>query len=140
MAEFLAIEIADLIAAGLAFTTTARRIPVREDSGRFLKSVNGAVYASALGLAIIGKFGDPQRALDRWTSAVRSTIEDEEFTVASSILGIPLALARLVEVNHRGGVAAAEIAVALRLGNLMVPPRRQAAPRRKVFCLYAKTG
>ena len=97
MPEYVAIELAEYIERGLEFS-----------NGRFRD-------AGALELAIIGKFGSPRRATDPGVDSA----------AAARMLGIPVTLARLVELND--GMPAIEIAAGLRAGSLTVSSRRQDA-------------
>jgi len=136
MAEFLAIAVAEWIEHGLEFVANspASGLQVRE-SQRALLEIAGTTYrASALGLAMIGQQGDPRAALERWKQVAGSSPGDP-LEAAARALGISIALARLVELNHRGGVAAMTLARDLRactLGMAMVnhhpPAPRTEAP------------
>jgi len=118
MAEFLAIEIAEWIERGLGFAESAEGVfRVRETQRVFLELADSTFRAGPLGLALLGKYGDPRVALRHWM-----TVADESpagrLEAAARLLGIPAALARMVELNHRGGVTARTIARHLRAGAL----------------------
>lgn len=128
MAELMAIEVAEFIEDGLTLMakTSTCGFRVRETPLAFLDCLGGAYQAGALGLAFIGKFGDPPAALNRWLE-VSNASPAGKFEAAAKLLGIPVALARLVEINHHNGVPAAEIAGRLRIGNLGLIFRSPAA-------------
>jgi hypothetical protein len=118
MAEFLAIAVAEWIERGLEFVSTAGSgFEVRESQRAFLDITGSTYRAGALGLAVIGKEGHPRAALERWKQAAGNAPADP-LEAAAHVLGISVALARLVELNHRGGVAARDIARSLRAGAL----------------------
>ncbi len=119
MAEFLAITIAEWIERGLELVTNHADggLRVRESQRAFLELAGTTYRAGSLGLALIGKDGDPQVALMRWMQVSGSSLADQ-LEAAARLLGIPVALARLVELNHRGGITARVIAKNLRAGTL----------------------
>lgn len=100
--------------------------------------LSGHTYcAGALGLALIGKAGDPQAALDAWLQ-VSNTSPAGKFEAASALLGISAGLAKLVEINHRNGVPAAEIAGCLRIGTLGISFRTRPAPHEMAKAVQAE--
>lgn len=115
MAQCVAIEMAELIEAGLSFSH--HNPPVRETAGVFLESAGQDYRAGALGLALIGSAGDPSAALHRWSEASNASTAGR-FEAAARLLGISVALARLIEANHFNGLPAATIARNLRIGTL----------------------
>ena len=118
MAEFLAIEMAEWIERGLEFAAGAEDgARVRESPRAFLEFVAPAYRAGPLGLALIGRDGDPETALHRWLKVAENSPAGR-MEAAARLLGIPVALARLVELNHRGGIPARAIARCLRAGAL----------------------
>ncbi|HTX38790.1 MAG TPA: hypothetical protein VME43_27375 [Bryobacteraceae bacterium] len=119
MAEFLAITIAEWIERGLELVTSRADggLRVRESQRAFLELAGTTYRAGSLGLALIGKDGDPQVALQRWIQVSGNSLADQ-LEAAARLLGIPVALARLVELNHRGGITARVIAKNLRAGTL----------------------
>jgi hypothetical protein len=136
MAEFFAAEIAELIEQGLAFATD--RAPgglrVQETPSVFLARAESVYHASALGLALIARSGDPGLALRRW-SEVSNTSPAGRFEAAARLLGISVALARLIDTNHSNGLNAAAIAYELRIGTLGMATSRSTTP---VVRLYRK--
>ena len=125
----MSIEIAEYIERGLGALSgrTHGGFRIVETPCVFL-DLSGRTYcAGALGLALIGKAGDPQAALDAWLQ-VSNTSPAGKFEAASALLGISVGLARLVEINHRNGVPAAEIAGSLRIGTLSLSFRTRPAP------------
>ncbi len=133
MAECVAIEVAEYIEHGLEFAGRRARNAGRvvETPGIFLDAAETTYYAGALGLALMGKTGDPQKALSDWKQ-VSNTSPAGKFQAAADLLGITLALARLIELNHQNGVPALEIAGGLRTGSLSLSFRRATAPARMV--------
>lgn len=119
MAEFMAIEVAENIERGLDSVANRPKsgFRVRENPFAFLDLLGHTYHAGALGLAFIGKAGDPRVALDGWMQ-VSNVSPAGKFAAAAGLLGISVGLARLVELNHRNGVPAAEIAGSLRIGAL----------------------
>jgi hypothetical protein len=119
MAEFVAIDVAELIERGLEYTTKTGRdgFRVQERSNAFLGLVGSVYFAGSLGLALIGRAGDPRNALDRWLE-VSNRSAAGKFEALANLLGISVALARLVELNHFNGLTAREIARDLRTGSL----------------------
>jgi hypothetical protein len=129
MAEFMATEVAEYIERGLSAAANRSKgtIRVLEMPGVFLDLLGRACHAGALGLACIGKTGDPRTALNDWLR-VSNTSPAGKFAAAAGLLGITVGLARLVELNHRNGVPAAEIAGGLRMGTLGLSFRNRSAP------------
>jgi len=117
MAEFTAIEVAEYIERGLELAGVRSAGRCRETHSAFLYLVGRTYCAGALGLALIGKAGDPKAALDSWLR-VSNVCPAARFAAAAGLLGISEGLARLIELNHRNGVPAAEIAGCLRIGTL----------------------
>ncbi len=119
MAELMAIEMAELIERGLAFATHLHPddLRVRERPNVFLERVDTLYQASALGLALIGRTGDPRVAFHRW-SEVSNSSPAGRFEAAARLLGISVALARLIEANHSYGLKAIAISRELRMGTL----------------------
>jgi len=119
MAEWVAIEIAELIECGLGFLGGPQddRLGVEEKPKVFLDVSGATCRAGLLGLAMIARAGDPQTAVDRWIMASNGS-PGRRLEIAAEILGISIALARMLELNHRNGVAAAAIARCLRAGSL----------------------
>ncbi|SPE43248.1 hypothetical protein SBA3_860017 [Candidatus Sulfopaludibacter sp. SbA3] len=128
MAEFMAIEVAEYIERGLDAVANRPRggFRILETPHAFLDLFGHAYHAGALGLAVIGKAGDPQAALAEWLQ-VSNTSPAGKFVAAAGLLGISVGLLRLVELNHRNGVPAAEIAIGLRIGNLGLSFRTKSA-------------
>lgn len=127
MAEFLAVEAAEQIERGLSLVRdrTSHLDPVRETPGVFLERSESAYLAGALGLALIGKTGNPAVAWARWRQVTHLSIA-RKFDAAARMLGIPYALVRLIGMNHRNGIRASEIACALRAGSLGLSLRKGA--------------
>lgn len=118
MAEFMAIEVAEYIERGLAAAERPEGgFRVLESPLSFLHLRGSSYYAGVLGLAFIGKVGDPEVALGQWLGASTAS-PTAKLQVAARLLGVSTGLARLVELNHRNGVPAAEIALSLRIGTL----------------------
>jgi hypothetical protein len=118
MAEFMAIEVAEYIERGLDVANRPKGgFRVRETPLAFLDLRRQTCHAGALGLALIGKAGDPQAALEGWLQ-ISNISSAGKFATAAGLLGISVGLARLVEMNHRNGVPATEIACSLRIGTL----------------------
>ena len=113
VAEFMSMETAELIEQGMTFLGAG----VEEKPNVFLEQRGALFSAGALGLAMIGKSGGPRRALKEW-SRVSNSSPAKRLESAAEFLGITIALARMVELNHRNGVAANGIANALRGGSL----------------------
>ena len=88
MAECMAIEFSELIERGLKLISNRPR-----------------QQGGALRLALIGKSGD-------------LSVRPHSSEGAAKLLGISLALVKLVELNDKDGVAPLDIARALRLGSL----------------------
>lgn len=136
MAEFMAVEIAELIEKGLAFATD--RAPgglrVQETPNVFLAHTESVYHAGALGLALIGRAGDPGLAFRKWT-AVSNTSPAGRFETVARLLGISVAFARWIDANHSNGLKAAAIACELRIGTLGMATSRSTAP---VVRLYRK--
>lgn len=130
MAEFMSIEIAEYIERGLVALSgrTHGGFRIVETPCTFLDLCERTYCAGALGLALIGKAGEPQAALHAWLQ-VSNTSPAGKFEAAAALLGISVGLARLVEINHRNGVPAAEIAGSLRIGTLSLTFRTRPAPR-----------
>ena len=131
MAEYLAVEAAELIERGLTFVELRGSQPLcmREGITAFLKRDSQGISASALGLALVGRFGGPGAALESWRP-FESQSRSARYEAAARLLGIPLPLVRLIELNHAGGAPAAEIAVNLRLGSLGLRTTPTARPAR----------
>jgi hypothetical protein len=110
MAEWVALEVAQLIERGLQFG-------VEEKSRIFLEASGAGCRAGVLGLAIVARAGDIRKALDRWTLVANGS-PSRRIEAAAELLGIPIALARMLELNHRNGVSAALIARGMRAGTL----------------------
>ncbi len=132
MAEFMAIEIAELIERGLEFAGDGAdsEARVRESQRAFIEFADPTYRAGPLGLALIGRDGDPRVALDHWMQ-VTADSPSGRFEAAARLLGISEALARMVELNHRGGISARAIARSLRVGALgmvMTDPRAASRP------------
>lgn len=129
MAEFVAMEVAELMERGLEFTTKTddKGFRVKEEPNAFLGLVNSVYSASSLGLALIGRAGDPQTALEGWLE-VSNRSAAGKFEALADLLGVSVALARLVELNHFNGLTAREIARDLRTGSLGVFLGRKPAP------------
>ena len=123
MAEFMAIEVAEYIERGQQFVLRSHA-SVRETPLCILDFLGRTYYASVLGLALIGKYRDPHAALKGWQQ-VSNTSPAGKFVAAAGLLGISVALARLIELNHRNGVPASEIAGSLRIGNLCLSFRNK---------------
>ncbi len=119
MAEYMAIEIAELIETGLGLTQNRgrSRASVIEQTDAFLEPAGPSYCAGPLGLALIAATGDPQIAHGRWRQA-RAGSPGDPFEAMAQLLGISGTLARLVQLNHRNGVTALEIAQHLRTGTL----------------------
>lgn len=130
MAEFMAIEVAEYIERGLDTVANRSRggFRVVETPLAFLDLFGHSYHAGALGLAFIGKAGDPRAALDGWLQ-VSNTSPAGKFEAAAGLLGISVGLARLVELNHRNGVPATEIAGSLRIGTLGLSFRTRSVPK-----------
>jgi hypothetical protein len=107
----MAIEAAELIESGLACAH------VEETPRIFLEFVNSVYRAGVVGLALIGRTGDPANALRQWTE-VSNTSPAGRFEAAAHLLGISVALVRLIEANHNNGLPANVIARSLRTGTL----------------------
>jgi hypothetical protein len=124
----MSIEIAEYIERGLG--TVAGRahggFRIVETPCAFLDLSGHTYCAGALGLALIGKAGDPQAAFHAWQQ-VSNTSPAGRFDAAAALLGISVGLARLVEINHRNGVPAMEIASSLRIGTLSLAFRTRPA-------------
>jgi hypothetical protein len=118
MAEFMAVEMAELIERGLTFVSGQTSTgALQEKTNTFLQAVGVAYQAGALGLAMIGRFGDPGLALRQWDAVSNQSIAGK-FEAAAQILGISLPLARLIDANHAAGLPASVIAQNLRMGTL----------------------
>lgn len=132
VAEFLAIEIAEYIERGLHILARSSRADTRvlETPLSFLDLRGRTYHAGILGLALIGKAGDLRTAWDAW-QPVSNTSTAGRFTAISTLLGVPVGLARWIELNHRNGIPAAEIAGSLRLGNLGLGCRTNSLPTKK---------
>ena len=128
----MSIEVAEYIERGLG--VLAGRLKggsrIAEAPRCFLDLAGRTYLAGALGLALIGKFGDPQAALDAWLQ-VSNTSPAGKFEAAAGLLGVSTGLARLVEINHCNGVPAIEIASSLRTGTLSLSFRNVPAPRER---------
>ncbi len=132
MAEFLAIELAEYIERGLAWVEgrSGSEARVTETAGKFLRAAGDGYRAGALGLAFLGKAGGPQAALEHWAQFSNAS-QAAKIEAAAGILGVSEALTRLVDMNHRNGVPAAEIATSLRMGTLTLAFRAPPAARPK---------
>jgi len=118
MAEYIALEVAELIERGIEFLHTQNGRPaVLEKARAFLEFSDDAYRAGVLGLVMIAKIGDPQAALDRWATLANGS-PARKLEAAAKVLGISPALARMIELNHRNGVSARAIARDLRCGTL----------------------
>lgn len=118
MAECMAIELAELIEQGLAFTDGGQEgVRVKESPNALLELVDSVYRASALGLALIGRAGDPTVAHRQWMQ-VSNTSRAGKFEAIAQLLGVPVALTRLIEANHGNGRSARAIALNLRTGSL----------------------
>ncbi len=119
MAQWIGIEIAELIERGREFlgAATEDRLGVEEKARVFLDVSDGTCRAGVLGLAMIARAGDPRTAVHRWVLAAGAP-SAHKLEAAAEILGIPVALARMIELNHRNGVTAAAIARGMRAGTL----------------------
>ena len=126
----MSIEIAEYIERGLASMGGRPHGGVRivETPCVFLELCGRTYGAGALGLALIGKTGNPQAALEAWLQVSNSSPAGR-FEAAAALLGISVGLARLVEINHRNGVPAGEIAGSLRSGTLSLAFRTRPVPR-----------
>ncbi len=125
----MSIEIAEYIERGLQALAGRPHggFRVAETPCAFL-DLSGHIYrAGALGLALIGKAGDAETAFDAWQQ-VSNTSPAGRFEAAAALLGVSVGLARLVEINHRNGVPAIEIAGSLRIGTLSLSFRTRPAP------------
>jgi hypothetical protein len=129
MAEYMAIEVGELIEKGLAVAASqpADAYPVVEIKNAALELSREAYHASALGFAFIGKEGTVRGALARWQRNP-NTSPGRRFLSAAKFLGISPTLARLIELNHRNGVPAIEIARRLRTGTLGLAMNYHPAP------------
>lgn len=119
MAEWMTIEIAELIERGLELTRRqgGAASPAREKPNTLLELDGSMVHASPLGLALIGRAGDPRVAASRWLQAIQR-YPGNRVEAAAYSLGIPIMLATLIELNHRHGADARAIAQKLRAGTL----------------------
>ena len=119
VSECIATELAELIEAGLAMDLpeAAGKLRIVETTHVFLHLRGSTCQAGALGLAFLGRARDPGAALDQWLQ-VESNSKCSKLEAAAHLLGVPVALAKLVEINHRNGLSAVEIARCLRLGVL----------------------
>jgi hypothetical protein len=117
--ECVATEIAELIEAGLELELARgpSQLVVQETPGAFLYLSGGICHAGALGLAFLGRIGNPRVALDQWLQVANASA-GHKLEAAAALLGIAVALAKLVEINHRNGLEAAQVARSLRLGVL----------------------
>jgi len=66
---------------------------------------------------IIAKTGNPEAALKLWMPLANGS-PARRLEAAANVLGISAALARMIELNHRNGMSALEIARDLRRGTL----------------------
>ena len=121
MGECIAIELAEWIEAGLACAAASAHQPLQvvETPLVFLYQRGRICHAGALGLAYLGRSGAAAPALEHWTQLSPSSLAGR-LDAAAALLGVPVALARLVEVNHRNTLSAREIARHLRAGTLGV--------------------
>jgi len=111
MAEWVGIQIAEWIERGLQFPGVQEKVRV------FLEPSDTACSAGVLGLAMIGQTSDPRAAVDRWIRMAAGP-PPRKLEAAAQFLGISVALARMLELNHRNGVSAGSIARGLRGGTL----------------------
>ncbi|HUA58087.1 MAG TPA: hypothetical protein VML19_04990 [Verrucomicrobiae bacterium] len=111
MAEWVGIQIAEWIERGLEFPGVEEKVRV------FLEPSDSACGAGVLGLAMIGRVSDPRAAVDRWIRMAGGP-SSRKLETAAQFLGISVALARMLELNHRNGVPAASIARGMRGGTL----------------------
>jgi len=119
MAEWIAVEIAELIERGIEFLGDAQGdgLAVEEKPRVFLDLSGTTCKAGLLGLAIIAKAGDPRAAVARWILVANGS-PARKLEAAAEMLGISVAFARMLELNHRNGVSAGDIARSLRAGSL----------------------
>jgi hypothetical protein len=129
MAELMAIEMAELIERGLEFARdeTPEGLRVQERSNVFLERVDAVYRAGALGLALVGRTADPGVALSQWMEVSNSS-PSGRFEAAGRLLGISVALARLIEANHGNGLRATDVARELRIGTLSLSFCGRTAP------------
>ena len=115
MAEWVAIRTAEMIESGLRFPG------VQENPYLYLQTFSGGCRAGLLGLLMIARTGDPEIALQEWTPL--------GIDRAAELLGISVAFATMLELNHRNGLPARSIARSLRAGALSIamPSRRPRA-------------
>lgn len=135
----MSIEIAEYIERGLEALAGRPHggIRVVETPCAFLDLSGHTYCAGALGLALIGKAGSPQAAFEAWQQ-VSNTSPAGRFDAAAGLLGISVGLARLVEINHRNGVPASEIAGSLRIGTLSLSFRTRPAPHEAARAVNAQ--
>ncbi len=131
MPELLAFEIAEYIERGLKMTfgRSGAASRIIENANSLLEFEERTFYAGALGLALIGKTGDAGAALESCRRAFCKS-PDRKLDVLAGLLGIPVALAMLIEINHQNGVSAREIAASLRSGTLGLCFRQASAAYR----------
>ena len=104
MAQWVAIRMAEMIECGLRFPG------VQEKPYCYLDCSPDGCRAGLLGLLMIAHTGDPGIALQQW---MPPRIER-----AAELLGISVAFATMLELNHRNGMPAGSIARSLRAGTL----------------------
>lgn len=102
------LQLADYIMKGLESGT-------KEITTNFIFCDDNSIYsACALGMAIIGKFG--QEEAEKLWGAEHNYVDPDD--KAAKILGISVTLAHLIDYAHCGRISAKKIALALREGTL----------------------
>ena len=92
----------------------------REDPWLYIgRRADGKIYCCALGLALVGKFGDPQKAFEAYCRDLdrRRKAGRDGHPSMVNLLGIPLRLAkRLTEDHAMNRISARQIAMDLMSG------------------------
>jgi hypothetical protein len=118
MAELMTIEVAELIEQGLDLAARGSDgLTINEDGSAWIEIYGSSCRANALGFALIGRFGGPRAAAERWAESAHGANESG-FEAAAELIGIPPTLARLIALVHKKGAPAAVIARNLRAGSV----------------------
>ncbi|HEY6803886.1 MAG TPA: hypothetical protein VI306_09935 [Pyrinomonadaceae bacterium] len=86
---------------------------VVESGSHYLDECIDNHYACALGLALIGKEGSAAKAMEVFEAALIDDRVPEATIAFGQLLDIPMDLAQKIDLAHRNGISAREIATSL---------------------------